>query len=67
MTLNDNSPRRAVASAEAEALAEKVLAPDEMNWRNVFSELKPRNVYIIAVTYGAMARPLQAREFGQQP
>jgi hypothetical protein len=58
MTLNDNSPRRAVASAEAEAPAEKVLAPDEMNWRNV---------YIIAVTYGVMARPLQAREFGKQP
>ena len=38
-----------------------------MNWRNVFSELKPRNVYIIAVTYGVMARPLQAREFGKQP
>jgi hypothetical protein len=27
MTLNDNSPRRAVASAKAEALAQKVLAP----------------------------------------
>jgi hypothetical protein len=38
-----------------------------MNQRNVFSELKPRSVYIITATFGAMARPLQARELGKQP
>ena len=67
MTLNDNSPCYAVASAEAETRAAESSHADEMNWRSVFSGLKPRNVYIVAVTYGVMARPLQAREFGRQP
>ena len=38
-----------------------------MNWRDFFSELKRRNVYKIAVTYGVMASALRVREFGKQP